>query len=103
MDCIARWGSGEHLGRVRIKYLEELGEVDVAYRLMPAYWDRGLATEAAIASVQFGFDRLGLKRLAGLVMPENVASIRVLEKAGLRYAATVAFLGKQFSKYIITT
>ena len=79
-----------------------LSEVDVAYRLLPAYWGRGLATEVAIASVQFGFDRLGLKRIVGLVMPENVASIRVLEKAGLSYAETVAFWGKQFSKYIIT-
>jgi ribosomal-protein-alanine N-acetyltransferase len=86
---------------VRIKYLDELGEVDVAYRLLPAYWGRGLATEAAIASVRFGLDNLGLKRIIGLVMPENVASVRVLEKAGLCYAETATFWGSQFSKYVI--
>jgi hypothetical protein len=35
-------------------------------------------------------------------MPENVASVRVLEKTGLRYAETVTFWESQFSKYVIT-
>jgi RimJ/RimL family protein N-acetyltransferase len=86
---------------VRIKYLEDLGEIDVAYRLMPTHWHLGLATEAALASVRYGFSDLGLKQIIGLVMPENIASVRVLEKAGLRYVETVTFWGKQFSKYVI--
>jgi RimJ/RimL family protein N-acetyltransferase len=40
--------------------------------------------------------------MIGLVMPENIASVRVLEKAGLRYTETVTFWGSQFSKYVIT-
>jgi RimJ/RimL family protein N-acetyltransferase len=52
--------------------------------------------------VRFGFADLGLKRIIGLVMPENIASVRVLEKTGLRYAETVMFWGSQFSKYVIT-
>jgi hypothetical protein len=35
-------------------------------------------------------------------MPENIASVRVLEKTGLRYAETVEFWGHRFSKYVIT-
>jgi RimJ/RimL family protein N-acetyltransferase len=61
-----------------------------------------LATEAALASVRFGFADLALKSIIGLVIPENIASVRVLEKTGLRYAETVMFLGSQFSKYVIT-
>jgi len=61
-----------------------------------------LATEAALASVRFGFVDLGLKRIIGSVMPENIASVRVLEKTGLRYAETVTLWGSQFSKYVIT-
>src|ERR1051325_1049676 len=99
--CILK-SSGENIGFAGLKYLEELGEVDVAYRLMPAYWGRELATEAAIASVRFGFEKLGLKQIIGLVMPANVASIRVLEKTGLRYVESVVFWEKQFSKYVIT-
>ena len=103
--------TGEQIGFAGLKYLEELGEVDVAYRLLPSHWGMGFATEAALASVRFGFDNLRLKSAAGrirrvrtiigLVMPENIASARVLEKTGLRYADRAAFWGHQFSKYII--
>ena len=92
----------EQIGFAGLKYLEEFGEVDVAFRLMRTHWGLGLATEAALASVRFGFADLGLKRIIGLVMPENIASVRVLEKTGLRYAETVTFWGSQFSKYVIT-
>ena len=98
--CILK-RTGENIGFAGLKYLGELGEVDVAYRLLPEYWGRGLATEAAIASVRFGFEKLGLKQIIGLVMPDNVASIRVLEKAGLHYVEDVTFWEKQFSKYVI--
>ena len=99
--CILK-STGEQIGFAGLKYLEELGEVDVAFRLMRSHWRMGLATEAALASVRYGFADLGLKRIIGLVMPENIASVRVLEKTGLRYAETVSFWGHQFSKYVIT-
>jgi ribosomal-protein-alanine N-acetyltransferase len=99
--CILK-STGEQIGFAGLKYLEELGEVDVAFRLMRTHWGWGLATEAALASVRFGFADLDLKRIIGLVMPENIASVRVLEKAGLRYADSVSFWGHRFSKYIIS-
>jgi ribosomal-protein-alanine N-acetyltransferase len=99
--CILK-STGEQIGFAGLKYLEELGEVDVAFRLTRSHWRMGLATEAALASVRFGFADLNLKRIIGLVMPENIASVRVLEKTGLRYAETVSFWGHQFLKYIIT-
>ncbi|MEY2484282.1 MAG: hypothetical protein QOK24_2810 [Verrucomicrobiota bacterium] len=98
--CILK-ATGELIGFAGLKYLEELGEVDVAYRLLPAYWGQGLATETALASVRYGFADLGLKRIIGLVMSENIASVRVLEKTGLRYVATVSLWSQQFSKYIV--
>jgi RimJ/RimL family protein N-acetyltransferase len=99
--CILK-STGEQIGFAGLKYLEELDEVDVAYRLLPTHWGQGLATEVAHASVRFGFAELGLKQIIGLVMPENIASARVLEKIGLRYVKTVTFWGHQFSKYVIT-
>jgi RimJ/RimL family protein N-acetyltransferase len=99
--CILK-STGEQIGFAGLKYLEELGEVDVAYRLLPTHWGQGFATEAALASVRFGFAHLGLERIIGLVMPENIASARVLEKTGLRYVETAMFWGHKFSKYVIT-
>src|SRR5438477_9963515 len=98
--CILK-STGEQIGLAGLKYVDELGEVDVAYRLMPRYWGQGLATELALASVRYGFAALGLKRIIGLVMPENIASLRVLEKIGLRYTEEVLLWGHGFSKYII--
>src|SRR6266478_7933133 len=98
--CILK-STGEQIGFAGLKYLEELGEIDVAFRLMRTYWGQGLATEAALASVRYGFDKLRLKSAAGRIMPANVASVRVLEKTGLRYTETVTFWGSQFSKYVI--
>jgi ribosomal-protein-alanine N-acetyltransferase len=68
-------------------------EVDVAYRVLPHYWGRGLATEAALASARYGFADFDVKQIIGLVMSENFASVRVLEKAGLRYADSVSLFG----------
>jgi RimJ/RimL family protein N-acetyltransferase len=99
--CILK-STGEQIGFAGLKYLEELGEVDVAYRLLPTHWGQGFATEAALASVRFGFAQLRLEQIIGLVMPENIASARVLEKTGLRYVEKVTFWGHQFSKYVIT-
>ena len=98
--CILK-STGEQIGFAGLKYLDELGEVDVAYRLLPAHWGQGLATEVALASVRYGFAALGLKRITGLVMPKNIASVRVLEKTGLRYSGTVTLWGHTFSRYVI--
>jgi len=98
--CILK-STGEQIGLAGLKYLDELGEVDVAYRLLPAHWGQGLATEVALASVRYGFADLGLKRIIGLVMPKNIASVRVLEKTGLRYSGTVTLWEHTFSRYVI--
>ncbi len=98
--CILK-STGEQIGLAGLKYLDDLGEVDVAYRLLPAHWGKGLGTEVALASVRYGFTDLGLKHIIGLVMPENTASVRVLEKTGLRYVDTVTLWGHRFSRYVI--
>jgi [ribosomal protein S5]-alanine N-acetyltransferase len=54
----------------------------IGYELVPPAWGRGLATEAVRAVVRFGHDEIGLNRIEAVVMLENQASVRVLEKAG---------------------
>ena len=62
------------IGFCGLKYLTDLEEVDVGYRLFPEYWGQGLATEACVASLEFGFATLGLDEIIGLVIPENIAA-----------------------------
>jgi RimJ/RimL family protein N-acetyltransferase len=93
--------SGLLIGVAGLKHLDELGEVDIGYRLLPRYWNRGLATEAARAAIDYGFRVLRLPRIIGLVDAPHVASIRVLEKCGLEYEKTVAYRSEQVLQYSI--
>jgi ribosomal-protein-alanine N-acetyltransferase len=55
---------------------------EVAYYLDPIYWGRGLATELVRGSLAYAFEELHLAEVGAFVRPENVASVRVLVKAG---------------------
>jgi ribosomal-protein-alanine N-acetyltransferase len=60
-------------------------EVEVAYALVPELWGRGLATEIARESIRVAFEALGLPDLVSFTLEGNLASRRVMEKAGFRY------------------
>lgn len=101
-----RWGcvlkaNRSVIGFCGLKYLPELEAVDVGFRFLPEYWGRGLATEAAAASIVFGFKTLGLQRIIGLVLPENGASIRVLEKVGMRRQGIFTYQGLSVLRFEI--
>jgi RimJ/RimL family protein N-acetyltransferase len=97
--CVLK-ATGEVIGFAGLKYLDELGEVDVGYRFLPAYWGRGLATEACRAVLDFGFRQLRLGQIIGLVDPQNAASVRVLEKAGMTFVGVVDFRGQRVGRYV---
>lgn len=88
------------IGFCGLKYLTDLDAVDVGYRFLPQYWGQGFATEACIASLHFGFTTLKLDEIIGLVLPENVASIRVLEKAGMQSAGEFLYDGMSVLRYV---
>lgn len=99
-----RWGcylkeTGRMIGFCGLKRLDGLDEVDLGFRFMPEFWGRGLATEAASASLQFGFNVLKLNRVIGLVLPENAASARVLEKVGMAREAEITYDGLRVLRY----
>ena len=60
------------------------GRIEIAYALAQRCWRRGLMSEALSALVEFCFARLHLYRVEAIVMPENVASCRMLEKLGFQ-------------------
>jgi ribosomal-protein-alanine N-acetyltransferase len=85
-----RWGvilkeTDEYLGWCGLKYTPELDEFDIGYRFMKKFWGNGYATEAAEACLEVGFNQFNMKTIVGRALPENGASIRVLEKIGLSY------------------
>jgi RimJ/RimL family protein N-acetyltransferase len=96
--CVHK-ANGRVIGFAGLKYLEDLREVDVGYRFLPAYWGMGLATEASRACVDYGFTRLRLPRVLGLVDPANGASVRVLEKCGMAFGGMIEFKGQTVARY----
>lgn len=60
-------------------------EIELGYRLRRSAWGRGYATEGSRALVRHGFLELGTRRVSATALAANRASIRVMEKAGLRF------------------
>lgn len=81
-----RWGLQTHkrafIGWCGLKR-HDAGWVDLGFRLKRSEWNKGFATEASLATLQFAFHRLRLNEVIGRAMKENAASIRVLEKVGM--------------------
>ena len=57
-------------------------EAEVGYALVPEFWRRGLATEAAMALVEFVEASGAVRRLCAHTYPELTASVRILERCG---------------------
>lgn len=85
--------SGRTLGFVGLSvptFLPEiLPAVEVGWRLEPAAWGKGYASEGARAALQEGFTTLGLERICSLPQSVNPASCRVAERIGMHRERTV--------------
>jgi RimJ/RimL family protein N-acetyltransferase len=66
---------------------------ELGYRLRRALWGQGLATEGAREVVRYGFEELGVQRIVAYVVAPNVASIRVVEKLGMRHVGSSEWRG----------
>lgn len=68
-------------------------DIEIAYHFLPSAWGKGYATEAAVAILEFAFKTAELEEIVGFVFFENVASWRVLEKAGMRFVGMASYPG----------
>jgi RimJ/RimL family protein N-acetyltransferase len=77
-------GTGEILGDVGMSPADgEPGVLKIGYTVSPSYQRRGVATEAVRALIAYAFETLGAEIVRIYADADNVASIRVAEKAGL--------------------
>lgn len=74
-------------------------ENEVFYGISEEYWGRGYATECGKAMLQYGFIQLGLLKVIGAVHIGNLASIKVLEKIGLKRIGLIHGLPEELSFY----
>ena len=72
---------------------EGLDAPDIGYAFLPRFWSQGYAIEAASAVMIYAQETLGLSRIVAITAPENHASIRVLNKLGLRFDRMIQLPG----------
>lgn len=92
---IGRWAvverdSGAFLGWCGLKRITNMEThgyrdfVDIGYRFQQKHWGKGYATEAAAATLRYGFDMLGFAEIFAHAALENLASHHVLTKIGMQ-------------------
>ena len=83
IDC-----AGRLIGNCGVRIADPaMRQAELGYELDPNYWGNGYATEAAHAMLDFGFRELQLERVTAWCLAENVSSVRVLHKIGMKCEA----------------
>jgi RimJ/RimL family protein N-acetyltransferase len=95
----ARW-----VGRIGLNRLDDWPgpeKWEVGFELAREFWGQGLATEAALEAIRFGFEDVGLERIISVTEASHRASQRVLEKSGLTLQGERQFRGATVVWYAI--
>jgi RimJ/RimL family protein N-acetyltransferase len=100
LSAVVERESGEVVAVCGLVAVEGTGpEIEVAYHVARRHWNRGVATEAARACVEAGL-AAGLTHVVAYVVPENGASVRVLEKIGMRPDGMARVYGLDLARYV---
>ncbi|MCT4628727.1 GNAT family N-acetyltransferase [Winogradskyella sp.] len=83
------------IGWCGLKYSQEKNEFDIGFRFFKNYWNKGYATETAKKCLEFGFNKLKIETIVGRAMKENIGSIKVLEKIGMKFKENFDFDGQE--------
>jgi ribosomal-protein-alanine N-acetyltransferase len=89
------------LGLCGLQPLAGTDEIEIGWWLVPELWGQGIATEAARAVLRFGFEDAALGHIAAVAMPDNGASIRIMEKLGMSLVGPAMHKGHAVVKYSI--
>jgi ribosomal-protein-alanine N-acetyltransferase len=85
---VTRRSDGEPLGMISFHDIFPLhARADIGFWIVKKYRNMGYATKAAKAMIEYGFSSLGFERIQALCATENAASVKVLEKAGMKREA----------------
>ena len=76
--------SGEKVGVINLKDCDTDNMADIGYQFLPAFWGKGLASEAVKKCMEVGFETFQLDKIIAFVDKQNVSSIAVLEKNNFR-------------------
>ena len=82
-------------------FLMENYGVDFGYRFSQSAWGQGIAKEAANSVIRYGADQLKLKTIVAIVLPDNIASEKILISSGFTFVGMDEERGKTIKRYEI--
>ena len=93
-------GTKEFVGYGGLRSL--FGTPEVVYHFATRHWGKGLATEMARASLNFGFNVKGFDRIVAIAKPGNTASVHVMEKIGMHFEKRTSYYDIEVVEYAIS-
>jgi ribosomal-protein-alanine N-acetyltransferase len=89
------------VGHCGLKLLATTQDVEIAWIFGKAYWNKGLATEAARAVLEHGFTKLALPRIVAVAEPPNGASLRIMRKLGMALQGGAHYYDRDLTMYAL--
>ncbi len=89
----------ELCGGIGLNLELEHDRAELGYWIGVPYWGKGIATEAALEVVRYGFEELGLHRIFATCYVGNTASQKILEKLGMKYEGRSVHHVKKWGEY----
>jgi RimJ/RimL family protein N-acetyltransferase len=86
-------------GGLQHTFVAGIHDVEAGWAIVPERWGQGLATELALTAVEVGFKDLGLLQIVAFTLPDNLASRRVMEKAGFSFEREIVHAGRPHVLY----
>jgi len=94
--------TNEVIGFNGLKYLPEMDETDLGYRLKRQHWGKGYATEGAIPMVDYAFNTLKLDSIILIAMEENTGSTNIAKKLGFTFESMFDYEGDEVMLFRLT-
>ncbi len=85
-----RKDDGAQLGMCGLIKRDSLDDVDIGFAILPEYEGNGYTSEAAIATMEYAKNEVGLKRIAAITVPYNKCSIKILGKLGMKFEKMIS-------------
>lgn len=91
---VERRADAAPLGICGLLKRDTLDDADIGFAFLPAYWGRGYAREAVVATLAQAREAFGLARVAAIASPGNTSSIRLLESVGFVFERALRMPGE---------
>ncbi|XGA32965.1 GNAT family N-acetyltransferase [Virgibacillus sp. CBA3643] len=96
--------TGEFLGQcgIVLQKVDGVVEMEIGYLFARRVWGNGYATEAALTCKKYGFNELGLTRIISLIDTDNVPSIKLAKRIGMKWEKRIYKWGKNLDVYTVS-